>query len=51
MLWRTVHALPLSGARSCEIPNTGLNRLRWDGERLQIVDWGDAAHLEGLAAD
>lgn len=50
MLWRTVHGLPLSGARACAIPNTGLNRLRWDGERLQIVEWGDAAHLEGLAA-
>jgi probable phosphoglycerate mutase len=27
MLWRTAHALPLSGARACEIPNTGINRL------------------------
>ena len=48
MLWRSAQALPLSGARACEIPNTGINRLRWAGGVLQIVDWGDAAHLEGL---
>lgn len=48
MLWRQVHALPLSGPRQCEIPNTGINRLRWAGDRLQIVRWADAAHLEGL---
>lgn len=29
MLWRRVHALPLSGPRTCDIPNTGINRLRW----------------------
>jgi len=49
MLWRTAHAAPLSGARSCEIPNTGVNRLRWADGRLQIVQWADAAHLAGLA--
>jgi hypothetical protein len=27
-LWRTVHGLPLHGARECDIPNTGFNRLR-----------------------
>lgn len=47
MLWREVHGLPLAGPRECAIPNTGINRLRWDGERLEIVQWADAAHLEG----
>ncbi len=51
MLWRTVHGLPLSGARSCLIPNTGLNRVQWDGARLKIIDWADASHLEGLPAN
>ena len=51
MLWRTVHGLPLSGARSCQIPNTGLNRVQWDGARLKIIDWADASHLEGLPAN
>lgn len=45
MLWRTVHGQPLSGARTCAIPNTGLNRLRWAGGGLKIVQWADDAHL------
>jgi 2,3-bisphosphoglycerate-dependent phosphoglycerate mutase len=48
MLWRTAHGLPLSGPRACEIPNTGINRLRWQGDRLQVLQWADAAHLAGL---
>ncbi len=50
MLWRTVHGLPLDGLRECDIPNTGINRLRWEGDRLHVVQWADAAHLEGLVA-
>lgn len=46
MLWRTAHGLPLHGLRECEIPNTGLNRLRWAGGTLHIEQWGDAAHLQ-----
>ncbi len=48
MLWRTAHALPLHGARVCDIPNTGINRLRWVDKGLQIVQWADADHLGGL---
>ena len=48
MLWRTAHALPLHGARVCDIPNTGINRLRWVDGGLQIVQWADAEHLAGL---
>lgn len=48
MLWRTAHGLPVAGLRTCEIPNTGLNRLRWAGGTLHIEQWADAAHLEGL---
>jgi len=48
MLWRTANALPLHGARVCEIPNTGINRLRWVDGRLQVVEWADAGHLAGL---
>jgi probable phosphoglycerate mutase len=46
MLWREVHRLPLAGPRECAIPNTGINRLRWDGTRLEILQWADAAHLD-----
>ncbi|WP_395701896.1 histidine phosphatase family protein [Aquabacterium sp.] len=48
MLWRAARGLPLHGPRECEIPNTGINRLRWDGDRLQIDSWGEAEHLAGL---
>jgi probable phosphoglycerate mutase len=45
MLWRTAHGLPLDGHRACDIPNTGLNRLRWVDGRLEIDTWADDAHL------
>lgn len=47
MLWRAANALPLHGRRDCLIPNTGLNRLRWEGERLVIEVWADDAHVAG----
>ena len=50
MLWRTAQGLPIEGLRECEIPNTGLNRLRWQGGKLVIEGWADAAHLAGMPA-
>jgi len=50
MLWRTAHGLPLDGLRRCDIPNTGLNHLRWRQSTLDIVRWADASHLDGLPA-
>lgn len=48
MLWRSAQGQPLAGPRTCEIPNTGINRLRWDGGALRIVQWAQADHLQGL---
>ena len=48
MLWRSAKQLPLHGHRACDIPNTGLNRLRWAGDALQIEVWGDQTHLDGM---
>jgi probable phosphoglycerate mutase len=48
MLFRTVHGLPLQGPRTCAIPNAGLNRLRVQGGRLEILNWAEDAHLAGL---
>jgi probable phosphoglycerate mutase len=45
MVWRDLHGLPLAGPRQCEIPNTGVNRLRWDDGRLELLQWADTAHL------
>ena len=48
MLWRAARNAPLHGPRECDIPNTGINRLRWRDGMLEILEWADAAHLEGL---
>lgn len=48
MLWRHANALPLHGRRDCPIPNTGINRLRWVGDRLEIEVWADDAHVADL---
>jgi 2,3-bisphosphoglycerate-dependent phosphoglycerate mutase len=48
MLWRTALGLPVDGLRDCEIPNTGLNRLRWKDGTLVIESWADATHLADL---
>ncbi|MFO1328719.1 MAG: histidine phosphatase family protein, partial [Rubrivivax sp.] len=50
MLWRTARAEPIEGLRRCEIPNTGINRLRWHDGALVIERWADAEHLAGLPA-
>lgn len=48
MLWRSAHGLPLAGPRRCEIPNVGINRLRWREGRIDILEWGDASHVADL---
>ena len=48
MLWRTAHGLSLDGLRQCEIPNTGLNQLRWVDGTLHIDRWADDTHLAGM---
>jgi probable phosphoglycerate mutase len=48
MLWRAARHAPLHGPRECDIPNTGINRMRWHDGALEILEWADAAHLEGL---
>ena len=49
MLWRTAHGEPLDGLRRCDIPNAGVNRLRWAGGTLHVDSWADASHLDELA--
>lgn len=52
MVWRGVSGQPLTIARSCEIPNTGVNVLRPADEAaggFVILRWADAAHLDGMA--
>jgi len=48
MLWRSAHGEPIAGLRRCEIPNAGLNRLRWKDGSLVVERWADDEHLRGL---
>ena len=50
MLWRTAQGAPLHGPRTVDIPNTGLNLLRWRDGVLDVLQWADAEHLDGLPA-
>jgi len=50
MLWRTARSLSLDGPRTCDIPNAGLNRLRLHGDGIDILDWADTSHLQGMPA-
>ncbi|MBC7435089.1 MAG: histidine phosphatase family protein [Bdellovibrionales bacterium] len=48
MIYRTVRALDLHGPRQSDIPNAGLNRVRFDGDAMDIVSWADVQHLADL---
>ena len=48
MVYRTARALPLSGPRQSVIPNAGVNRVRIQGEAVEILDWANTRHLAGM---
>ena len=48
MIYRTALALPLSGPRQSEIPNAGLNRVRIEGDGIEIMHWADTRHLANM---
>jgi probable phosphoglycerate mutase len=48
MLYREATGQGLHGPRTTEIPNTGINRLRVSGERIEILAWAEQDHLIGL---
>ncbi len=41
---RLARGLPLEAPRDFEIANASLNRLRFDGERFEMIGWGDVSH-------
>ena len=48
MVYRSALGLPLSGPRQSEIPNAGINRVRLQGEAIEILEWADTRHLADL---
>ncbi|MES2103306.1 MAG: histidine phosphatase family protein [Pseudomonadota bacterium] len=49
--YRAARALPLNAPRDVTIYNASINRFAFDGEALQLVQWGDIAHLDADAMD
>ncbi|MFN4120995.1 histidine phosphatase family protein [Acidovorax sp.] len=50
MVWRTARGTGLDGPRQSDIPNAGLNRVRVDGDTVEVLDWADVRHLADLPA-
>jgi probable phosphoglycerate mutase len=48
MIWRHAKAQSLHGPRACDIPNAGLNQVRWQAGALHIQHWADTEHLVGM---
>jgi len=48
MIYRTARSLGLDGPRQGEIPNAGLNRIRVEEGRIEILAWADTRHLADL---
>ena len=50
MVYRTARSLGLNGPRQSDIPNAGLNRVRVQDGKFEIVEWADTRHLADLPA-
>lgn len=50
-MYRAATATDLAKPRDFDILNTGVNRLTWNDDRFQIVQWADTAHLRTSALD
>ncbi len=48
MIYRSAKVLPLSGPRQSLIPNAGLNRVRVEGDAIDILEWADTEHLSDM---
>lgn len=48
MIYRSATGQALGSPRECPIPNAGLNHVRTDGQRFEIVQWAQTDHLQGL---
>ncbi len=50
-IYRHATGIGWAAARDFDIRNAGINRLRWDGDAFQVVQWSDVAHLIASALD
>ena len=49
--YRAAFGMTLSAPRDFDIFNASINRFAWQDGRLQLVEWGDCAHLEDDVLD
>ena len=49
--YRAAKDLPLNAPREVTIYNASINRFHYENARLQLVSWGDIAHLDADAID
>ena len=49
-IFRYVLRIPLDADRNFVLLNCSLNRIQKDGDRWNLVSWGDVAHLQGMAS-
>ena len=49
-IFRYVLRIHLDAGRNYVLLNCSLNRIQKDGDRWNLVSWGDVAHLEGMAS-
>ncbi|NMM37444.1 MAG: histidine phosphatase family protein [Glaciimonas sp.] len=49
--YRAALALPLSTPRNFPVLNASVNRFRLEAGVLQLVSWGEVAHMDGMALD
>ena len=48
MIWRTARGIGIDGPRQSDIPNAALNRVRVNGDAVEVLDWADVRHLADL---
>lgn len=48
MVYRSALGLSLAGPRQSQIPNAGLNRVRFQTKGIEILSWADTLHLADL---
>ncbi len=48
--YRAAQGVGFAQARDFDIFNASINRFVWNGEKLQLLQWGDVAHLDAEQA-
>lgn len=50
-IYRRVKNMGYEHPRDFDVLNASINRVTWDGQNFQILQWGDVAHLEHASLD